>query len=252
MQRITKKDKTVYLYGRHALFEALSARPETIKKVFLEVAVYKDQQLMSLLQKNKTPYSKIKESESKSKVGRDTVHQGVIAEIRSQALYTPIETIIEQLEEQKIDPCIVVLDELQDPHNVGAIIRSAAAFGAMCVIIPEHNQAPLTGTVIKTSAGMVFRIPIVKVGNINQAIRLLKDHFFVVHGLVMNGTKKLKDVDFKQRTLYVVGNESEGIRQKTLELCDETLSIPMDKKCESLNAATAASIVLYEYSRNVY
>jgi 23S rRNA (guanosine2251-2'-O)-methyltransferase len=144
-----------------------------------------------------------------------------------------------------------VLDELQDPHNVGAIIRSAAAFGALAVIIPEHNQAPVTGTVIKTSAGMVFRIPVVKVGNINHTLRVLKDELFTISGLVMNGSTKLKNMKFDTPTVYIVGNESEGIRQKTLELCDVTLSIPMDSRCESLNAATAASVVLYEYSRNI-
>ncbi len=245
-----KKEKALYMYGRHATLEAIQNRPSTIKKLFLSGEIIKDQNFMRHVIKHKIVYTKLKNEETKAKVGGDATHQGIIAEIQSSSLYTPLDEVIEQAK-NITNPCIVVLDELQDPHNVGAIIRSAAAFGALAVVIPEHNQAPVTGTVIKTSAGMVFRIPIVKVGNINHTLRTLKDELFVVSGLVMNGTTKLKDMKFDSPTVYIVGNESEGIRQKTLELCDITLSIPMDSRCESLNAATAASVVLYEYSRNI-
>lgn len=190
----------------------------------------------------------MKEDESK-KVGEDAVHQGVIAVINPDQLYTPLDTVREMLKGKK-NPCVVVLDELQDPHNVGAIIRSAVAFGASAILMPEHNQAPITGAVIKTSAGMVFRVPIVMIGNVNQTVRLLKDDGFWVYGLIMGGTSPLPKTEFDTPTAFVVGNESTGIREKTLELCDITLSIPMDPRCESLNAATAASVVLYEWSRN--
>lgn len=245
-----KKEKALYMYGRHATLEAIQNRPSAIKKLFLSGEIIKDQNFMRHVIKHKIVYTKLKNEETKAKVGGDATHQGIIAEIQSSSLYTPLDEVIEQAK-NITNPCIVVLDELQDPHNVGAIIRSAAAFGALAVVIPEHNQAPVTGTVIKTSAGMVFRIPIVKVGNINHTLRTLKDELFVVSGLVMNGTTKLKDMKFDSPTVYIVGNESEGIRQKTLKLCDITLSIPMDSRCESLNAATAASVVLYEYSRNI-
>jgi 23S rRNA (guanosine2251-2'-O)-methyltransferase len=146
-------------------------------------------------------------------------------------------------------PCFVLLDELHDPHNVGAIIRSAAAFGASAILMPEHNQSPITGTVIKTSAGMVFRIPIVKIGNVNQTVRLLKEKHMWSYGLVMDGDTTLQKAEFDSPTLIIVGNESDGIREKTLELCDVKLTIPMDPNCESLNASVAASVVLYEWSR---
>ena len=142
-----------------------------------------------------------------------------------------------------------MLDELQDPHNVGAIIRSAAAFGATGVLLPEHNQAPVTGTVIKTSAGMVFRIPLVKIGNVNQTLRLLKEKGYWVYGLAMDGSSNLQKTTFDTPVVFVIGNEGEGIRQKTLELCDIKITIPMNPRCESLNAAVAASVVLYEWSR---
>ena len=245
MAVITEK---IYLYGKHALFESLSAKPEAIKKVFLDDNASKDSELMKLLDKNKIPISKLKGSDVSS-VGSNAVHQGVIALVNTEALYSPLSVIDDILKKEK-NPCIVLLDELQDPHNVGAIIRSAVAFGASAIIMPEHNQSPITGTVIKTSVGMVFRTSIVKVGNVNQTVRALKDKGFWVYGLVMNGDTTLKNAQFDTPTLFVVGNESDGIREKTLELCDIKLSIPMSPSCESLNAATASSVVLYEWSRS--
>jgi 23S rRNA (guanosine2251-2'-O)-methyltransferase len=237
-----------YLYGKHALTEALLARPEVIQKVFLSDEVQKDNELMSVLKQNNIGISGMK-GDIKRDVGSDAVHQGVIAVINTDKLYSSMDEAL-KLAKDKQNPCIVLLDELHDPHNVGAIIRSAVAFGASAILMPKHNQSPVTGVVIKTSAGMVFRIPIALIGNVNQTIRDLKDKGYWSYGLVMDGTTKLSDTKFDTPTLLIVGNESVGIREKTLELCDIPLSIPMDDRCESLNAATATSIVLYEYSRS--
>lgn len=237
----------LYLYGKHALVEALSARPQVLQKVFLSTEVEKDIELVALLNKHKIPHTAMKEN-AKKDIGSDAVHQGVIAVISSEALYTPLDTVLTSLKEKE-NPVVVLLDELHDPHNVGAIIRSAAAFGASAILLPKHNQAPITGVVIKTSAGMVFRMPIVLVGNVNQTLRELKEKGFWSYGLIMGGETALPKAKFDTPSVFIVGNESVGIRQKTLELCDITLSIPMNPACESLNAATAASVVLYEWSR---
>ncbi len=242
------KEEKIYLYGKHALREILGTKPGAVRKVFLDASASTDKELMGLLKTHAITPSSMKGEERS--VGADAVHQGVIALISPEKLYTPLEEALEAIKDTK-NPSIVLLDELHDPHNVGAIIRSAAAFGASAVLIPEHNQAPITGTVIKTSAGMVFRIPIVQIGNVNQTVRKLKEsHGFWVYGLVMDGDTKLKNAAFDTPTLFVVGNESTGIREKTLELCDVQLSIPMQPGCESLNASVAASVVLYEAWRN--
>ena len=241
-----QKDDKLYLYGKHALREALLAKPKSVQKVFLDANAQSDKELLGLLSKNGIAFSSMKEDTKSKSVGEDAVHQGVIAVINVEKLYTPLEDVLEWGD---ANPCFVLLDELHDPHNVGAIIRSAAAFGASAVLMPEHNQSPITGTVIKTSAGMVFRIPIVKIGNVNQTVRLLKEKRMWSYGLVMDGDTVLKDAEFDSPTLIIVGNESDGIREKTLELCDIKLTIPMDPKCESLNASVAASVVLYEWSR---
>ncbi|MCC6198923.1 23S rRNA (guanosine(2251)-2'-O)-methyltransferase RlmB [Candidatus Nomurabacteria bacterium] len=241
------KEEKMYLYGKHALREALEGNPRAVKKVFLDKNAATDAEITGFLKANNLSFIPMKEE--KKKVGSDSVHQGVIAQLDTSALYTSLDTVLAAIKDEKA-PCIVLLDELHDPHNVGAIIRSATAFGASAILMPEHHQSPITGTVIKTSAGMALRVPIVHIGNVNQTIRTLKDKGFWVYGLVMDGTTRLSDNVFDTPTLFVVGNESEGIREKTLELCDVTLTIPMDPKCESLNASVAASVVLYEYSRN--
>lgn len=241
------KEEKIYLYGKHALTEALIAKPESVQKVFLSKEMEQDVELVSLLKRNNITVSSMK-GDIKKDIGSDAVHQGVIAVLSPDKLYSSIDTALENASKKK-NPCIVLLDELHDPHNVGAIIRSAVAFGASAIMLPKHNQAPITGVVIKTSVGMVFRIPIVLIGNVNQTIRELKDNGYWSYGLVMNGTTKLSKAVFDSPTLFIVGNESVGIREKTLELCDVPLSIPMNPDCESLNAATAASVVLYEYSR---
>lgn len=245
----TKKDK-IYLYGKNALVEALTTKPEVIVKVFLSKKAREDALLIKLLGKHKLAISDLSENESKNKVGSDAVHQGVIATIVPEKLYTTLEDVLatDGRDKGKM-PSLVVLGELEDPHNVGAIIRSAAAFGAHAVLIPEHNQAPITGAVIKTSVGMVFKIPVVKIGNVNDTLRKLKDKGYWVYGLDMVG-QKLSDTVFDTPSVFVIGNEGAGLREKTLELCDITLSIPMDKRCESLNASVSAAVVLYEWSKS--
>jgi 23S rRNA (guanosine2251-2'-O)-methyltransferase len=240
------KDDKIYLYGKHALREALLAKPASVQKVFLDTNAEGDKELLGLLKQHGLGFSPMK-GESAAKVVSDAVHQGVIAVINVEKLYTSLDEVLQLF--NTTTPCFVLLDELHDPHNVGAIIRSAAAFGASAILMPEHNQSPITGTVIKTSAGMVFRIPIVKIGNVNQTVRLLKEKRMWSYGLVMDGDTTLKNAVFDTPTLLIVGNESNGIREKTLELCDIKLTIPMDPNCESLNASVAASVVLYEWSR---
>jgi len=198
--------------------EALEHAPQTVRKVFLSPEV-NDPELRTLLkQRNLTP-GVLKTKELDHLVGRETAHQGVIAVTDPGSLMLDFKQFMADLQPTE-NTMLVLLDELTDPHNVGAIIRSAAAFGAAGVLIPEHNQAPITGTVVKTSAGMAFRIPIISIGNVNQAVDALKKDGFRTYGLVMNGTQNIVDEKFDAPALFIVGNEGDGIRQKTLERCD--------------------------------
>jgi 23S rRNA (guanosine2251-2'-O)-methyltransferase len=230
----------VYMYGRNALIEALENAPRVIKRVHLSPEV-QDERLRAALKAADIPVQIMEHHEADRTVGEDKTHQGVIAVIDTSRLMMPFETFIKDIEPTK-ETAVAVLGEVQDPHNVGAIIRSAAAFGFSAVLIPEHNQAQVTGTVVKTSAGMAFRIPLVTIGNVNDTLRKLKEKGFWIYGLAMDG-KALKSEAFDAPSAFVLGNEGEGIRAKTLEACDITLSIPMHPRCESLNVAVSAGVV---------
>ncbi len=237
----------IYVYGKHALAEALQSAPKVIRKVFLARDM-RDAELRALLAKNDIPVAELASGKGKDLVGREAAHQGVIFTMDPAALLVPFEDFVASLNMKK-NPAVAVLGEVQDPHNVGAIIRSAAAFGLSGVLIPEHNQAPVTGAVVKSSAGMAFRIPLVTIGNINSTLKALKEKGFWIYGLAMDGKVTLGAEMFDVPSVFVVGNEGAGIREKTLAACDLTLSIPMHARTESLNAAAAATVVFYEWSR---
>ncbi len=157
--------------------------------------------------------------------------------------------VLRELKDEK-HSCIVVLDELTDTHNVGAIIRSSVASGARAIVVSKHNQAPINDTVIKTSAGTAEMIDVIEM-NVNEAVRVLKKEGFWVYGLFMNGPTNLWTADLTGKVAIVVGNEATGIHENTKKLCDFALSIPMDKKVESLNASVATAIALYERLRQI-
>ena len=236
----------IYIYGKHALTEALAHAPHTVKKVFLSPEV-NDAELRALLKKANLTPGVLKGHEMDHMVGRETAHQGVIAVTDPGSLLLDFKEFLAELRPTE-NTMLVLLDELTDPHNVGAIIRSAAAFGAAGVLLPVHNQAPITGTVVKTSAGMAFRIPLVSIGNVNQAVDALERAGFRTYGLVMNGAQNIIEEKFDAPALFIVGNEGGGIRQKTMERCDVGLRIPMHARTESLNASVSAAVVLYQWS----
>jgi 23S rRNA (guanosine2251-2'-O)-methyltransferase len=240
-----RKEK-VYVYGKNALMEALTSAPEILRKVFLSPDL-EESELRAKLEAAKIPISELKSGDANGLLGRDAVHQGVIAVIDPEKLLRAFDEFLDSLDMSKA-PAIAVLGEVQDPHNVGAIIRSAAAFGLSGVLIPEHNQAGVTGTVVKTSAGMAFRIPLVAIGNVNQALEVLKKKGFWIYGLAMEGAVRLSEEKFDAPAAFVIGNEGHGIREKTLEHCDVALSIPMHARTESLNAAVSAGVVFYAWS----
>jgi 23S rRNA (guanosine2251-2'-O)-methyltransferase len=239
------REKT-YIYGKHALEEALQNAPRVIRKVFFAPEM-DDAQLRDLVRKQNIPTAELKSKEAGRIVGQETPHQGVIAIANLESLMEDFDNFIERIEVSN-DTMLVLLDELTDPQNVGAIIRSAAAFGVAGVLMPSHNQAPLTGSVVKASAGMVFRIPIVSIGNVNRTIELLKERDFRAYALAMNGPKTVSEEKYDTPSLFIVGNEGKGIRMKTFEHCDATLRIPMHPRCESLNASVSAAVALCAWS----
>jgi len=230
----------IYIHGKHAVKEALLHIPQAVNQI-MAVPDFDDREILTLAKKEDIPRGKFDPSSAPKG------HQGIMAQILLSNLVRSEKQYFEQLEVSS-DTCFVILGELQDPHNVGAVIRSAAAFGATAVLIPEHNQAPITGAVVKVSAGMAFRIPLVTVSNINNTIRDLKKKGFWIYGLEGESKNSMHDEKFDAPTAIILGNEAEGIREKTKELCDVLLSIPMNPSCESLNAAASAAVALYAWS----
>lgn len=240
----------LYLYGRNPLQEALSsAKIGLIEKVFVTPAAEADNKITSLLQKNGLKAERVTIQEMESMTGRDATHQGVCALLNEKKIYSSLEEVLAKAEKSSTRPLLVLMDELQDPHNVGAIIRSAAAFGATAILMPEHDQVQVTSTVIKTSAGTVFTMPIVRITNVNTTLRNLKEKGYWTYALTGDGDTKLKSTVFDTPVVLVIGSEGEGIRPKTLEVCDFNLAIDIDKRCESLNASNAVAVTLYEWNK---
>ncbi len=186
------------------------------------------------------------EKEIERAVGEDAVHQGVAAVIDTDKLLRDFDSFLAEVKDQR-GVALALISEIQDPQNVGAIMRSAAAFGIGGVLIPKDRQAQVTGAVIKVSAGAAFTVPLVAIGNINQTIEKLKDARFWVYGLTGEGEKALRDEDFSENSVFVIGNEAKGIREKALEHCDVRLRIPITDAVESLNASVSAAVAFYEW-----
>lgn len=239
-----KQDK-IYIYGKHALTEALRNNPKAVDRIFSASKL--DNELADLAKAANVRVDQLRAGGMPDGIEKNATHQGLIGRVSLRALVRPYKDFIETVTVTP-DTCIIVLGEIQDPHNVGAIIRSAAAFGATAVLMPEHNQAPVTGAVVKVSAGMAFRTPLVQIGNVNTTLEDLKKRGFWVYGLDGSATQSVVDETFEKATVIVLGNEGAGIREKTLELCDIPLSIPMSPDCESLNVAASAAVTLYAWS----
>lgn len=244
MSKVSEREP-VFIYGKHAVNEAIKKRPDTIVKLFVRLDIINDIKTENVL--NSFKVETFAGSHLPRGVERNATHQGWIAEIDATKLLIPFKTFKQALTDTD-NGAIVVLGEIQDPHNVGAIIRSAAAFGASSVLIPEHRGCPISGTVIKTSVGTAFTMPLVSVTNINNALRDLKDAGYWVYGLDGDGDVALHEEQFTKPSVFVVGNEATGMRQKTHEVCDTILSIPMSENAESLNASVSAAVVLYQWS----
>ena len=144
---------------------------------------------------------------------------------------------------------IVILDHILDPHNFGAIIRTAVAAGFNAIIIPNDRQVLVNSTVVKTSVGAVFDIDIVLVTNLNNTIKILKDNGFWIYGTVMSG-EDYREVDYNGKVCLIIGNEEKGMSKLVKESCDFLITIPISPKIDSLNASVAAGILIYEVVRS--
>jgi 23S rRNA (guanosine2251-2'-O)-methyltransferase len=181
-------------------------------------------------------------------MSRTHSHQGVIAQAAARE-YATVDDILNAAREKGEAPLILVCDELTDPHNLGAVIRTADAAGAHGVIIPKRRSAGLTAVVAKTSAGAVAHVPVARVPNLTALLKELKQEGIWVFGAAAEGNTSLYKADLKGPAAIVIGSEGEGMSRLVAETCDFTVSIPMFGKINSLNASAAAAVLLYEAVR---
>ena len=234
--------------GRNAVLEAFRSG-KTIDKVFL-LDGCPDGPVRTIAREAKKAGSIINyvTRERLDQMSETGKHQGVIA-FAAAYEYAEVEDILRNAREKGEPPFVFILDGIEDPHNLGAIIRTANLAGAHGVIIPKRRSAGLTAIVAKTSAGAVSYMPVARVANIPSLLKDLKKQGIWVFGTAAEGTTRLYDADLKGPAAIVIGSEGDGMSRLVAENCDFLVSIPMRGRISSLNASAAAAILLYEAVR---
>lgn len=236
------------IFGRIPVLEALKSGID-IQVIYLAHGVKGENiaEILNLAKKKNITVSTISPKKMEEALGKVN-SQGVYA-LASEIKFTDYETILKNSKGKKY-PLILILDSIQDPHNLGAILRTAEGSGVNGVFITLHNSAKITETVEKTSAGAVFHLKICLVNNINNLINDLKrDGFWIVGSMLDKESKDYTKIDYKMPVALVLGNEGKGIRKLVKEGCDFLVKIPMLGKIESLNVSVSAGILLYEINR---
>ena len=234
--------------GRNAVIEALRTGTG-IDKIFIQKGET-DKTLGHIASKARAAGAVVVEADRRKldAMSRTHAHQGVIA-LTAVREYASVEEILADAAAKDEKPLIVVCDEISDPHNLGAIIRTAYCAGAHGVIIPKRRSAGLTSVVAKTSAGAVSHMKVARVPNIPSLLKDLQKQGLWVFGTAANGTTGLYDADLKGPTAIVIGSEGDGMTRLAAETCDFLVSIPMKGDLNSLNASASAAILLYEAVR---
>ena len=234
--------------GRNAVIEALRSG-ETIDKIYLAKGET-DKTLGHIASRAREKGIVVVEADRRKLDGmsRTHAHQGVIA-LAAMREYVSVQSLLDAAAEKGEAPLLVVCDEISDPHNLGAILRTAECAGAHGVIIPKRRSAGLTAIVGKTSAGAVSYMPVARVANLPATLEELKKKGVWVYGTAAEGTTSLYDADLKGPAAIVIGSEGSGMGRLVREKCDFLVSIPMKGRMDSLNASAAAAILLYEAVR---
>ena len=223
------------IYGKNVAKEKINSK-EKINKIYLADR-FNDKEIFDLIKKNGIKYTIVPNKVLDSKV--DGLHQGIVVEVDDVDTYDF--DYISKI--NKKNPLVVMLDHLEDPHNFGAIIRTCEALGIDAIIIPNDRSVVINGTVVKTSAGAIYNMPIVRVSNLTATIKKLKDIGYWIVGTDMDGEDYTK-IDYNSPICLVIGNEGHGMSKIVKDNCDYIAKIPMVGKINSLNASVSAGIVL--------
>ncbi len=240
-------EKNLDIYGIRTVIEAIRSGEKTIDKIFIQIGLTGRliNELEALIRKNKLKSSYVP-TQKLNRLSKKN-HQGVIARISPIKFYE-INQIIEKIEDKK-DALILILDQINDVRNFGAIIRTAEVSGVDAIIIQNQSSAPINADTVKTSAGGVFNVPICKVSHIKDAIYHLKSSKIMVIAASEKAEKNIYDLSLKKSLAIIMGSEERGISPSVLKLSDEMVKLPMFGKIESLNVSVASGIFLYEVIR---
>ncbi len=244
-------DESEMVTGRNSVLEALRAKIP-VTTLYMAARIEFDdrvKEILSIATGRGIPILEVMRPELDRLAGFDSVHQGVALKVPPYEYAHPMELLDKVLSRGQV-PLFVALDGITDPRNLGAIIRSVAAFGGHGVIVPQRRSVGLTASAWKTSAGAAARTPVAMAGNLTQTIKAYKERGVFVLGLDGGGDTMLPDLQLaKEPVLVVVGSEGKGLSRLVTENCDAVVSIPISAATESLNAGIAASVTLYEISK---
>ena len=231
-----------YRYGKHAV-EA-SIRSGNVTKVFLSTH-FKDTGILSLIQQKKLPVERIEDERLQKLVDRGN-HQGIVAQVKP-FVYTEWQPFLKQMA-TKDQPLLILLDGIEDPQNLGAIIRTAVGFGVDGLIIKKDRQVEVTSTVAKIASGALDHLPIIQVTNLSQTIASLKENRFWIVASSLSESQDYRSVDYRGPMAIIIGHEGQGISRLVLENSDFKVKIPI-QNLDSFNASTSAAILLAEVYR---
>ncbi len=240
-----KKTDDNLVYGRNAVMEILKS-DRSIETIYISEGD-KEGSILKILgmAKDKKALVKTVDRRKLDQMTEGANHQGIAVRV-TDFVYSEVSNILHIARERKEDPFIILLDEIEDPHNLGSIIRTAELCGAHGIIIPKRRSVGVTATVYKTSAGAVENMAVVRVTNLAQETEELKKKGIFVYGADMDGDVASHEADFYGPCALVIGNEGKGISRLMREKCDQIVSIPMVGKLNSLNASVAGGILMYE------
>ncbi|KRM88836.1 23S rRNA (guanosine(2251)-2'-O)-methyltransferase RlmB [Liquorilactobacillus vini] len=236
--------KSEFIIGRHPAVAALNNQQTTINKIFLQKGLQKNfaAQIEKLARERKIIISRVPKSRL-DELAPQQNHQGIILTLAAFA-YTPLVDLLRKGQSAP-DPFLLILDNIEDPHNLGSIIRTADAAGVTGIIIPQRRAVQLTSVVAKTSTGAIEYVPVARVTNLVQAAKQLKKAGFWIFGTDMTG-KDYRQWNAQGSIALIIGNEGKGISPLLKKQCDELLTIPMVGHVQSLNASVAASLLIYQ------
>lgn len=237
------------IYGRHPVLAALEGQ-RSLNRIWITAKLRYDHRFHDLLSQAKANGTVIDEVEPQrlDQLTFRANHQGVVAQVAPHA-YMDLQDLIAQAKAASDQPVIIVADSITDPHNLGAIVRTAEALGAQGLVIPQRRAVGVTSTVVKVAAGALETFSVARVVNLGRALEELKTAGFWIYGTASSGSQALPTVQFSGPVVLVVGAEGEGLSMLTQRACDSLVSIPLSGNTPSLNASVAAGMALYEIFR---